>query len=453
MKRYAPKRMDLPMSLWNLSRDASGVLCLHGVDLRSLLERYGSPLHVVDAAKLDANVAAFLQTPAGSERGCEVYYSYKTNPIPGVLRRMHAQGIGAEVISAYELWLALKLGVAPEDIVYNGPAKSEASLVQAIEQQIGLLNFNSRDEIAPFAALARRLGKRPRVGVRVAVPGGWAGQFGESLYDGAAKRAFEEALNHPELEVIALHAHLGSEIASAWQLEGFVRSVLAFSDELHQELGIELEVLNFGGSLACPTTVHLSQRELRLNSAFQADLLPRPPESVLSVRDYIAKVISLVEGHYYAAGRKRPRIFLEPGRAMTSNTQTLLCRTMITKSDGEMSYAILDAGINVAEPLRSEYHQLFPIGPAASDRSQTYRLAGPICTPADVLYHAWILPELRPGDGLAIMDSGAYFVPFATSFSFPQPAVLMLDQGRETLLRRGESFTDMIALDEEEMFP
>jgi len=181
VKRYAPKRMDLPMSLWNLSRDASGVLCLHGVDLRSLLERYGSPLHVVDAAKLDANVAAFLQTPAGSERGCEVYYSYKTNPIPGVLRRMHAQGIGAEVISAYELWLALKLGVAPEDIVYNGPAKSEASLVQAIEQQIGLLNFNSRDEIAPFAALARRLGKRPRVGVRVAVPGGWAGQFGESL--------------------------------------------------------------------------------------------------------------------------------------------------------------------------------------------------------------------------------------------------------------------------------
>jgi len=427
------------------------MLSLDSLSLRLLLDQYGSPLHVVDGAKLDQNIADFIATPSGAQQGCEVYYSYKTNPIPGVLKRMHARGIGAEVISAYELWLALKLGVAPKDIVYNGPVKSENSLREAIEQEIGLVNFNCREEIAPFAAMARKIGKHPRVGVRVVVPGGWGGQFGESIQTGAAMRAFEEAASYPELQVVALHAHRGMEISSGDQVTSFVTNVLAFADKLYDRLGIELEIIDFGGSLACPTTVHLSSWDVRLNTTFQCDLVPRPPEAVISIRTYVAQVVALVASHYQARGRGVPRIFLEPGRAMTANTQMLLCQVVVTKEAEEgLTYAVLDAGMNIAESVCNEYHQLFLVNPARSNSKRMYRLVGPICTPADVVYPAWELPELAPGDALAIMDSGAYFVPFATSFSFPQPAIVIVDEGKHYLLRRAETFEDLVAFDGQE---
>ncbi len=447
IKRRSPKRTDLPPSLWRLERNDGGVLALDGRPLHDLIERYGSPLHVVDARKLNQNVADFLAVPHQAASGCEVYYSYKTNPVPGVLQHMHGRGVGAEVISEYELWLALKLGVALEQIVYNGPAKSPASLRLALEQEIGLLNFNHVEEIAPFAALARQLGKRPRVGVRVVVPGGWSGQFGTPVTGGAALRAFAQALQHPELNVVALHAHGGYEISTAEQVRRYVGEVLAFADELHAQLGVNLEIVDFGGSLACATTRHFEPREVRLNQWWGCDLVPRAPESVLSIREYVALIQSLVEAHYRQVGRAVPRIFLEPGRAMTANTQMLLCRVMSIKVADEITYAVLDAGVNVAEPVRNEYHQLFTVAAPRTRGTRPYHLVGPICTPMDVLYPHWELPELAVGDALAIMDSGAYFVPFATSFSFGQPAIAMLDNGEHRLLRRAETFDDMVALD------
>jgi diaminopimelate decarboxylase len=126
----------------------------------------------------------------------------------------------------------------------------------------------------------------------------------------------------------------------------------------------------------------------------------------------------------------------------------LLCQVLnIKASDDGVTYAVLDAGVNLAESVRNEYHQLFPIDPVRSQRTYTYRLVGPICTPMDVLYNAWELPELAPGDALAIMDAGAYFVPFATSFSFPQPAIVMVEEGRHRLVRRAETYDDLVALD------
>jgi diaminopimelate decarboxylase len=108
---------------------------------------------------------------------------------------------------------------------------------------------------------------------------------------------------------------------------------------------------------------------------------------------------------------------------------------------------ILDAGINLAESCRSEYHQVLSIRHDGKSEPRTYTLVGPICTPGDTLRWALRLPELTVGDTLAIMDSGAYFVPFATSFSFPQPAIVMVHERQVTLLRRAETFDDLVSYD------
>ncbi|MCP3144651.1 type III PLP-dependent enzyme domain-containing protein [Pyxidicoccus xibeiensis] len=446
-KAMAPARTSVPASHWRLEEKPGQGLCLEGVPLKELVARWGSPLHVVHLAALRRNAEAFLAVPPGRTGGCEVYYSYKTNPVPGVLSFLHGLGVGAEVISAYELWLALKLGVAPERIVYNGPVKSEASVRESISRGIQLLAANHAEELAVFARLAAELDRRPRVAVRVTANSGWTAQFGTPIAGGAALRAYQQARASKHLDVVGLHAHRGETIRTEGDFTGFVESVLAFTDTLHQELGLDLEVLDLGGSLCTPTVEHIAERDWRLNLTFFRDVPAPDPAASLSIERYVALAVEMVESHYARRGRQRPRIFLEPGRAMTGDTQLLLGRVHALKAGEDRTWAVLDAGINHAECVRNEYHQLFHVDRPDAPASRVYTVVGPICTPGDTLYNAKRLPDLAVGDTLAIMDAGAYFVPFATSFSYPQPAIIALDGGKEQLLRRAETFDDLVTFD------
>lgn len=440
--------MRLDPALWDLAPEGERGLCMEGLALHELLAKYGSPLHVVSGQRLARNAADFRRPSPEGGRACEVYYSYKTNPVGGVLRFLHEREVGAEVISPYELWLAFQLGVPPHKIIYNGPAKSDDSLREAIAREILLINFNHREEIARVAAIASALGKRPAVGVRISASGGWSGQFGVPIEGGHALRAFEEARAHACLNVVALHAHRGILIRTLDELHGFVDQVLAFAEELWTKLGIELSMLDLGGSLAIPTVAPLGGSERRLNRTFQRPIPPPRPSSTLSIDSYARAISQRVHAHYSRVGRRVPRIFLEPGRALTGNTQILLSSVITTKASAEgVPFAVLDAGINLAESVQHEYHQLFPVNRYGSPAEQVYALAGPICSPGDVIYPAQALPRLEPGDSLAIMDSGAYLVPFSTSFSFPQPAIVMVENGRDRLLRRAERFEDVASRD------
>ena len=124
--RRQPVRQDLPRSLWDLDVGPEGHLRLGGVDLEMVAQAWGTPLHVVDLHRLDAAAEAALE-PLRRGTGADVYYSYKTNPVAAVLRRLHAHGIGAEVISGYELWLALRLGVAPARIIFSSAIPASGS--------------------------------------------------------------------------------------------------------------------------------------------------------------------------------------------------------------------------------------------------------------------------------------------------------------------------------------
>ncbi len=441
-QRLAPMEAGLPPELWGLTPTLEGGLSLEGVELAALRAQHGSPLHVVHARRLAENLAAFGGDGDG-DVPCAVAYSYKTNPISGVLRFLHERGAWAEVISAYELWLALKLGVPPARIVYNGAAKSQASVEEAIRVGVGLLNLNSPDEIAPTARIAARLGRRPRVGMRVSLAGGWSGQFGAPVEGGGALAAFDLLARTPELELVGLHAHLGVQIRAAEQAAAYVRQVLAFVEALEARLRLRLEVLDLGGSLAIPTVAAVPAHLQRLNQSLRIPLPAPDYRSALTIPQYVWLVRASVGDHFRRVGRPPPRVVFEPGRSLTGNAQLLLASVLALNSSREPAFAILDAGINLAECVRHEYHQVFSVSRSGQPARCMYSLAGPICSPGDVLYQAARLPELAVGDALAIMDAGAYFVPFSTSFSFPQPGIVMIDDGRVVPLRRAETFEDM----------
>jgi diaminopimelate decarboxylase len=398
-------------------------------------------LHVVRGDRLDANAGAAM---AAAERA-DVFSSYKTNPLPAVLSRLHGYGIGAEVISPYELWLATRLGVPGERLIYNGPAKSPDSIRAAIRHGALLVNANSATEAALIARLAAEQRTVVNMGLRVSIPGSWGGQFG--IADpGVAAGIVGAALDDEWVALRGLHVHRGATMRDADTMASYVLAVLARVAELHARTGWSPELLDIGGSLGCPTSAPIPRRQFRLNRAIGADLQPPDPAACLRIADAAALAADLVTTDATARGVPPPRLVLEPGRALTGDTQLLLT-SVVDVIDGPLPHAILDAGINVAEPVTGEYHHLVSVTSPGLPAVTGYRLAGPICTPADVLYNHWRLPHLQPGHVLAIMDTGAYFVPFSTTFSFPKPAVVIQDGERVEVVRRRETFADITTRD------
>ncbi|RYZ07703.1 MAG: pyridoxal-dependent decarboxylase [Myxococcales bacterium] len=448
VQAQAGKAGGIPPEHFGLTRGPNGELSLSGVTFAALTERFGSPLHVVNAARLRDNARRFVSAARRGPADVDVFYSFKTNPVPGVIAMLREQGFGAEVISHYELWLAQKLGFAPDRIVYNGPVKSDESLREAIASDILLLNVNHREELERVVRIARELGRRPRVGVRVTVGEGWSGQFGTPVAGGLALRVFEEAVASGALNVVGLHAHRGGMLRSEADVTAFVDQALAFVEELHERLGLDLTLLNLGGSLASPSVRGLSDQELRLNRTFGRDIAAPEPSMALGIERHVALVSERVASHFATRSRPAPRVLLEPGRSVTSDSQLLVSQVQSLKADAERLYAILNAGINLADSCRSEYHQLFVASATAGRAERLHALAGPICTPGDTLHWGVRLPALQAGDHLLVMDAGAYFVPFSTSFSFPRPAIVTVDDGRVELLRRAETFDDLLAFDE-----
>lgn len=440
---------ELKPETWRLERDPQGRLTLDGVVIAELTERIGSPVHVVDAVRLRENAARFTHCPSAHGQ-TQIFYSYKTNPVPGVLAALHAAGVGAECSSAFELWLARTLGVPAARTLFNCPVKPDEALRDAIDREVELIVVNTRYELPEIARIAKALGKRPRIAIRVAVPQTETSNFGERIDDGTALQAFNEAMQRPELDVVGVHAHFNGAIETASELQAFVGAILDFCSTLRARLRLDLKVIDLGGNLVCPTVKQLSPVAARVQMALGREAPPRAAgEGVLAIDEYIATATSMIEAHCKREGVAMPRVFLEPGRSMTSNAQLLLLKVVQVRKPDETGIAtvMLDGGINVADPLRIERHQIFAatVRPGADVRH--YRLIGPTSTAADIVAPSVMLPRLEPGDVLAVMDSGAYFIPFSTTFSYPRPGVVMLDRGTTTLLRRAETFEDLVALD------
>lgn len=428
---------------WNLElgRDAA---TFAGVNLLEVVKEHGTPIHVCDVSRIDANLSDL--------DGLGVYYSYKTHPVPALLQRLHSKGAGAEVISEMELDLALRLAVPPQKIIYNGPAKSDRSLRTAIEKGIRLINLNHSEEIERVAAIAREIGHTVDVGLRVNVHGGWSSQFGNAVAEGEAFRAIEQALGKQELRLIALHSHRGELIDDRDSLLAFVQGLLEFVERARRRFGWEPTVLDLGGSVATKSVRYPSGRERRFAQTFGVEVHGPEPATRLGLREYAESLQGAVSKHYRDQGRAVPELVVEPGRAVTGDAQLLLCSVVETRAvRGQFRYAILDAGVNLAAITQMARHQIFALGKAPDAPRHLYRLVGPICHPGDVLCLAIELPELMPGDVLAIMDSGAYFEPDSTVFSFPRPGTLMISDGEARWARRPETLDDVLARDEIEV--
>lgn len=435
---------------WHLTR-RDGALWMEGHALPALTERFGSPLHVASAPALRKNARevhrAFADYPT------RAHFSYKTNLVAVVLRVLHEEGIGAEVVDGYELWLAQKLGVRGDDIVFNGPNKSDAELEAAAEADVGLLVLDGLDEIARANAAGDRAGRTLRVGLRLCpdiVPRG----MNTSSMTGSRKNQFgidpaelPEALRRlrasPRLRFRGMHAHIGSGIHD---LRSFRRAVNTLLDAqlAAARVGFEPDLLDIGGGLGARHSREFTTFEMlwylgtgRLPAAPAA----APPDLM---RRYATTVIEALDAGVRERGIPRPTLVLEPGRALTSDAQVLLLTVgAVRDRAGIGSFALTDGGaMTVSMMFLSEHHTVMLANRDAPARG-VVSVFGRLPSPMDVVYKNLPLPPLRPGDVLAVMDAGAYFTSTATNFGGPRAAVVMVDGEQVTVARRRETWDDL----------
>ncbi len=447
-------------STWDLHRK-QGVLHWNGISLPALAERYGTPLYVVNERLLRATYARFVDCFTGESVLPHVFYSVKTNPVPGVLHVLLECGSGLEVVNEYELRLALDLNVPGDRIVVNSAYKSSEFIEQAISASVGLINVESLDELTRLAEIVTRFGSKANLALRIN-PELKGHRFNPTISTARAsspmgfivdsdewRRAIDLLAERPDLEVRGIHLHLGSGISSAGPYIEAIDYAYGVWLGLWKS-GFRPDIVDLGGGFSVQSCKMLSLLEAVKAIGWQH--APRPPSS--KTDGSFMKSIAQAWVRYFvravqATGLRAPKLYLEPGRALSATSQALLVRVnrVVERSSGA-ARAICDAGaMSISPSLWSEYHSIFVAGRVGTGEEADYTIIGGMPSQLDVIAPRMRLSKLDPGDLLVVMDTGAYFTSFGNTFAGPRPPIVMIKRSGPRLIRRKEKYEELFLRD------
>jgi len=400
-----------------------GLLECEGVSLEGLATEHGTPLYVYSAAEIldsyEAYDRAFATLP---HRIC---YALKANSSGALLRLLASRGAGADIVSGGELLAALRAGFPPQRVVFSGVGKTEAEIRLGLEHGIGEWNAESEDEIERLAGAARVAGRTARVTLRVnpdidprshpyVSTGLHENKFGVEI--GRAVEILERARRLAGISIAGVQCHIGSQVADLEALEQAARALAALSRELIQR-GFALETIDLGGGLAV---------------AYEGGPGPTPADLAARVVPSVAPLGLM--------------LLLEPGRSLVARAGILLTRVLYVKQNTRKRFVIVDAGMNdlLRPSLYDAFHRIEPVRERAAP-ARLVDVVGPVCETGDFLARDRRLPEVEPGDVLAVRDVGAYAFSMASNYNLrPRPAEVLVEAGRARLVRRREGFEDLV---------
>lgn len=445
---------------WGLDVSPTGELIAGGCNCVELARQFGTPLHVVDEQRLADTAAdclsAFTQIYPGK---AAVHYAFKCNPVPGVIEVVKQAGLKAEVMTEFELYLARQLGFSGAEIVVNGPFKSESFLTACLGNEVRFVIADSPEELKTLNRLATVFDKKAPVLLRInpgftpkgmnsgTATGSRRGcAFGLDLKGGEASEVLAFLPKMENLEFHGFHFHIGTGI----RRPGDYRQALLRLKNLVEAAGrlrLEVKVMDVGGGFAAPMSREMTTWEMLAYQAF--DRLPNlKKESEGSRFADFARAVT--EGICEIFKKENiPELIAEPGRCIAGPNQLLLLSVHEVKErPGVKKWLTTDGGIGtITMPTFYELHEVFLCNDMRRPRQERVTINGPGCFAADVVYRNKRMPEVKPGEVLAIMDSGAYFTSWESSFGFPRPAIVAVKDGKARLLRRREIFEEMTARD------
>ena len=416
--------------------EASGVLTIGGVSVEALAAAHGTPLYVYDAAILRRQLDALR---AALPEPVDIFYSIKANPTPHVVRVLVEAGAGCEIASAAEYLRARAAGCAAERIVFAGPGKGEAELAEVVAGGIGEIHVESEDEIALLGAIAAHAGRTVDVSIRVnparAVAGGSMQMGGHPAAFGIDEERLADAAGRvraePRLRLRGLHQFAGTQILDAGVLLAQWRHAVELGAGLASITGEPPHTIDLGGGLGIPYFSHETPLDLAAVKRGAAELLADLPGALGSTR-----------------------FIVEPGRFLAGPAGLYVAHVLSVKVSRGVTYVILDGGMhhhlaasgNLGQVIKRDY----PIVNASrlgDAPSLAATVCGPLCTPLDTLARQAELAPARPGDLIAILQSGAYGLT-ASPVGFlghPMPAEVLVDAGEARRIRARGTFAQPLA--------
>lgn len=423
-------------AIWpRTSTRVEGTLTVGGVDVRDLARDHGTPLYVLDEDDVRSRMRDYATAFAGSE----VHYAGKAFLCKEIVRWLQEEGLGLDVASAGELAVALSVGFPAERITMHGNNKSTAELSKALEAGVGHIVVDSYDEIARLGYLAEQQGKRPKVMVRVTT-GVEAHthefiatahddqKFGLSLSTGAAAEAVRRILALPQLELLGLHSHIGSQIVDTAGFEVAARRLASLLVQIKEEHGVVLPELDLGGGYGI--------------AYVDGDEAPDIKELADSLQEIVAKVCT-------GAGLPVPRLTVEPGRTIVGPGGITLYEVGTIKDvEGLRTYVSIDGGMsdNLRTALYGAEYTAALVSRGSEAEPMLSRLVGKHCESGDIIVRDFHLPaDLAPGDLIAVASTGAYCRSLANNYNYlPRPAVVAVSGGVSRVIVQGETEDDLL---------
>ncbi len=424
-----------------------GVLSVGGVPLTELVREHGSPAYVLDEDDFRTRARAFRDAFARQEHGpFDVFYAGKAFLCTTVARWLAEDGLSLDVCSGGELAVAERAGFPMDRIGFHGNNKTLGELERAVELGVGRVIVDSFAEIERLAAVTTELGRT--TGVLVRVTAGVEAhtheyiatahedqKFGFSIAGGDALEAVRRVHGAPGLRLLGLHSHIGSQIFDTSGFEVAARRVLALHAQVGAELGVELPEMDLGGGFGIAYTT-------------QDD--PSEPEQ-------LAKGMSeIVEHECRALGIARPRLSIEPGRAIVGPSMCTVYEVGTVKEvalDGgaRRSYISVDGGMS--DNIRTALYDADYSATLASRSSEApatlARVVGKHCEAGDIVVKDEFLPgDVRPGDLVAVPGTGAYCRSMASNYNHAlRPPVIGVRDGKTFTVLRRETEADLLATD------
>jgi diaminopimelate decarboxylase len=402
---------------------------LEHIDVAALAKRIPTPLYAYSAGAIRRRINSLKSALQGLDT--TICFAVKANSNLAILRLMADEGLGADIVSAGELQRCLRAGIPAQRIVFSGVGKTDDEIAVALTAGVWKFNVESRDELQSLQGLARerqviahaavRINPDVDAGTHEKISTGKAeNKFGVSITE--ARRWFANASELSYVRLDGLHVHIGSQILSVEPYRRAFERVAAFWREL-ASAGCSIESIDVGGGLGV---------------RYRDD---QPPPMATDVyADVIREAFAGFKG----------RIVLEPGRYLIAEAGVLLTRVIRVKEGASRSFLIVDAAMN--DLLRpSLYDAWHGIVPAHSDMRPLvrYDIVGPVCETGDTFALGREIPRCAPGDLLMITGAGAYGAAMASTYnSRPLPAEVLVDGRRFSVIRRRQSYDEMVATEQ-----
>ena len=418
-----------------------GHLFCEDVDLTVAAEKFGTPLYIYSAGtvldhytRLDAALAPLDHL---------ICYAVKANSNRAILKLLADAGAGFDIVSGGELFRALKAGADPGKCTFAGVGKRREEIEYALDRGVYSFNVESEAELDYINEIASAKSRRAPIALRInpdvaaethayISTGKSENKFGIGL-DRVAQ-IYERASKMPGVAIRGVQMHIGSQITEAKPFAAAIEKIAPLVRELKSKYKIQF--FSVGGGMGI-----IYRRALESGSGTWWHEHDGEP-SAFSVRDYANTIVPPLR-------ELGVRILVEPGRFLVGNAGVLLTRVLYIKETGRKKFAIIDAGMNdlIRPALYESYHQIVPVVQPSMSRNKTEKMdiVGPVCESGDFFAQDREMPELRPGDLLAVMSAGAYGFVMASNYnSRPLPAEALVRGDQVALIRKRQTIEDLV---------